>query len=242
VDYQRLELQLAQFESDLSTAEVNLRTAKIDLLNLLNEHTAVDQFDITGRFDFNEPMPALPEVEETAVRLRPDLQAAEAGIRKAEADHRLAIANGTWDPSIGGEFLWNPQVLNTIGMNLNIPIRIFDRNQGEKARTAVEITRTQRVRDQVEAAILHDVDAAYVQVVSVRNLLVTYRDRYLRESADVRDTVSFAYDQGGSSLLDFLDAQKSYRDTQQAYRNLIGAYLSAVAQLNTAVGEEVIHE
>jgi cobalt-zinc-cadmium efflux system outer membrane protein len=242
VDFARLELQLAQFESDLSTAQVNLRTAKIDLLALLNEHTPVDQFDVTGRFDFSDAVLPLPELEDRAVAARPDLRSAETAIRRAESDHRLARANGTWDPSIGGEYLWNPQVLNTVGFNLTIPIRIFDRNQGEKARTAVEITRTQRLRDQIAATVLHDVDASYMQLQSVRNLLIQYRDRYLKQSADVRDVVSFSYQHGGASLLDFLDAQKSYRDTQQAFRNLIGAYLTAVAQLNTAVGEEVIHD
>jgi cobalt-zinc-cadmium efflux system outer membrane protein len=242
VDFQRLELQQAQFESDLSTAQVNLRTAKIDLLTLLNDHIPVDQFDITGRFEFSEQLPPLTVLEDTAIATRPDLQSAEIAIRKADADYRLAVANGTWDPTIGGEYLWNPQVLNTAGFNFSVPLRIFDRNQGEKARTAVEITRAQKIRDQVAATVLRDVDSAYTQLLSVRNLLLVYRDRYLRESAEVRDIVSFAYDRGGASLLDFLDAQKSYRDTQQAYRNLIGVYLTAVAQLNAAAGEEVIHD
>ncbi len=242
LDFQRLELQRVQFETDLSTAQVNLRTAKIDLLTLLNDHTPVDQLDVAGRFDFDDRIPPLPELEDSALAGRPDLRSADIAIRKAGADHKLAIANGTWDPTIGGEYLWNPQVLNTVGIDFSIPLRIFDRNQGEKARTAVEMTRAQRLRDQVAASVLHDVGAAYAQLQSVHNLLIVYRDRYLKESGQVRDVVSFSYQQGGSSLLDFLDAQKSYRDTQQAYRNLIGAYLGAVAQLNTAVGEEVIHD
>jgi cobalt-zinc-cadmium efflux system outer membrane protein len=240
VDLARLELQMAQFESDLATAQVNVRTAKIDLLALLNERTPLDQFDITGRFDFSETVVPLRDLEERALATRPDLRSAETAIRKADAEHRLAVANGSWDPTIGGEYLWNPQVLNTVGFSVQIPLRIFDKNQGEKARTAVDITRAQRLRDQAEAGVIHDVDSAFVQLQSVRSLLVTYRDRYIPQSGEVRDVISFSYEHGGASLLDFLDAQKSYRDTQQAYRNLIGSYLTAVAQLNTAVGEEVI--
>ena len=240
VDYTRLELQLAQFESDLSNAQVNLRTAKIDLLALLNDHTPLDQFDVTGPFDFAEALPPLSDVEERAVTVRPDLRSAETAVRRAEADHKLAIANGTADPTIGGEYLWNPQVQNTVGVNVSIPLRIFDKNQGEKARTAVEINRTQKLRDQIRTTVLHDVDAAYTQALGVRSLLVRYRDQFLKQSADARDVVSFSYQHGGASLLDFLDAQKSYRDTQQAYRILIGNYLTATAQLNLAVGEEVI--
>ena len=70
-------------------------------------------------------------------------------------------------------------------------------------------------------------------------LLEPYRDQYLTESAEVRETVSFAYQNGGASLLDLLDAQKSYRDIQLTYQNLIASYLSAVNQLSLAVGQEV---
>jgi len=240
VDFQRVELQHVQVESDLETARVNLRTAKIDLMTLLNEHTSAERFDVNGKFDFSDVLPGLEGLEASALAQRPDLRSAETAIKKAETDHRLAIANGSWDPTIGGEYLWNPQVLNTVGVSLSVPLRVFDQNQGEKARTAVEITRTQKLRDSITNSVLHDVDGAYSQLLSVRNLLVAYRSKYIQESTDIRDVVSLSYQNGAASLLDFLDAQKSYRDTQQAYRNLIGSYLTAVAQLNTAVGLEVI--
>jgi cobalt-zinc-cadmium efflux system outer membrane protein len=124
-------------------------------------------------------------------------------------------------------------------MSVNIPLRIFDKNQGEKARTAVEIRRSEHLQEGVLNSVYRDVDSSYAQLESVRSLLRPYRQKYLDESKEIRDLISFSFSQGGASLLEFLDAQKSYRDTQLSYRNLVGSYLSALAQLSLAVGQEV---
>jgi outer membrane protein, heavy metal efflux system len=237
-DFDRLDLQRVQFESDLVNARVNQRTAKIDLLQFLNDRQPVDSFDVAGDFGFKETIVLPQELHEQALESRPDLRSATRAVEKAQVDNRLAWANGSTDPTLGFEYQrTGPD--HTAGLLFTIPIRVFDRNQGEKARTALDIQRTQRVREGLMAAILHDVDAAYAQVDSTRSLLRPYRDRYLPQAEKVRETVSFAYQNGGASLLDFLDAQKSYRDVQLAYRNLIGSYLTAVNQLNLAVGREV---
>lgn len=238
-DLQRVELQRAQFDTDLINARVNLRTAKIQLLALMEDKRPVDTFDVTGDFDFRETILLPEELHRAALDARPDLQSAATAIRKAEADNRLAWANGSTDPTLGLEYQrTGPD--NTLGIDVSIPLRIFDRNQGEKARTALEIRRSQQVRQALVTAAIRDVDAAYAQLDSVRSLLRPYRDQYLKQAAEIRDTVSFAYARGGASLLDFLDAQKSYRDTELNYRNLLASYLSMANQLNLAVGREVI--
>ena len=244
LDFQRVELQRVQFESDLANARVNLRTAKIQLLALLYQRTPVDDFEVAGNFEYKESVLLLPELRQMAVANRPDLRSAETAIEKAVADHRLAVANGSTDPVVGGWYsrnpsFTNPNALNTLGGNVTIPLRIFDRNQGEKARTALEITRTERLRDALAAGIYRDVDSAFASLESVRTLVRPYRDKYLQESNSIRDKVSFSYSHGGASLLEFLDAQKSYRDTQVAYIGLVGSYWSALAQLSLAVGQEV---
>ena len=121
----------------------------------------------------------------------------------------------------------NPFDNNTIGANITIPLRIFDRNQGEKARTQVDIGRNERLRDANEAQVYSDVDSAYYTVVQNVNLLRPYKTKYLVLATDVRDKMSFSFQNGGASLLDFLDAEKAYRDTRLAYLNLIGSYLNA---------------
>jgi cobalt-zinc-cadmium efflux system outer membrane protein len=133
----------------------------------------------------------------------------------------------------------NPFDSNTLGASVSIPIRLFDKNQGEKARTALEITRAGRLRDALLGGIYRDVDSAYAAVENVRTLVRPYRNKYLQESGEIRDKVSFSYSQGNATVLEFLDAQKSYRDTQVAYVGLVGSYWSALAQLSLAVGQEV---
>jgi len=239
-DFDRIQLQRVQFETDLINAQVSLRTAKIALLAIMNDRsTSVDALDITGAFDFKETMLLQQELRQAALDARPDLRTATTAVRKANVDNRLAWANGSWDPTVGFEYQ-RTQPDNTAGVTLALPIRIFDKNQGEKARTQLEIQRVEKIRDAIVGSIFRDVDSAYETVESTRRLLRPYRDRYLPQAEKVRETVSFAYKNGGASLLDFLDAQKTYRDTQLAYRNLIGSYLNAVSQLNFAVGREVI--
>jgi len=241
VDFERLELQRVQFVADLATAQVNLRTAKIDLQALLRDRTPVDAFDVTEKFDYTEPAVTLEDLRAAALRNRPDLKAAEQSVDKAQADHRLAVANGSSDPIFGFDVAHQPTPLNTyIGFNINFPLRIFDKNQGEKARTSLEIGRTQKLRDTSEVTALHDVDAAYAALESTLAVLRPYKPQYLPKAENVRSTISFSYEHGSASMLDFLDAQKEYRATQLSYVNLIGAYLSAVNQLNFAVGQEVI--
>ncbi len=241
VDFQRVEIQRVQFESDLQNALVALRTAKIDLLALLRDNTPVEQFDVEEKFDYTEPVSTLPELRTLASQTRPDLKEAEQSLDKARTDHQLSIANGSTDPTFGVDGSHQPPPLNTyVGFSVSIPLRIFDRNQGDKLHTLLDINRTQKLRDQAQTTAYHDVDSAYATLQSTVALLRPYRTKYLKEAGDIRDEISYAYQHGGASLLDFLDAQKEYRDTQLNYVNLIGSYLSAANQVNFSVGREVI--
>ena len=125
-------------------------------------------------------------------------------------------------------------------MSLQVPLRIFDRNQGEKARTQIDIAKNQRQEDVANAQVFSDVDSAYVQVESSLHLLRPYKSHYLEQATRVRDTVTYAYQRGGASLLDLLNAQNDFRSVELAYLQLIGTYLTAAGQLNLAVGREVI--
>ncbi len=239
IDYDRMDLQRVQFETDVQNADVNLRTAKIQLLALMNDHTPVDQFDVTGKFDYTEPTVGLDELHQVALASRPDLRAAAQAVTKAETDHRLAVANGSTDPTVGMDIARDPPI-NYFGFNVSIPLRIFDRNQGEKARTSIDIRRNQRLREAAETQVYSDVDSAWATMRTNLVLLRAYRARYLTLAAKVRDTVSFAYQRGAASLLDFLTAQNDYRALQVTYLGLVGSYLTAASQLNMAVGREVI--
>jgi len=240
VDLDRLELQRVQYESDLQTAEVNLRTAKIQLLQLLNDRTPIEQFDVTGPFDFNDQIMPQEELRRIALEERPDLKAAVQSIDKAQTDYRLAVANGSTDPTFGVDFARNPPIPVYMGVSVTIPLRLFDRNQGEKERTRLDIARNERLRDVTQAQVFSDVDSAYVTVVNTVTLLRPYKTKYLQTAASVRDTIAFSYQHGQASLVDYLDAQRDYRSVETSYLNLVGSYLTAAGQLNLAVGREVI--
>jgi cobalt-zinc-cadmium efflux system outer membrane protein len=245
MDFERLELQRVQYESDVQIATVDLRTAKIQLVTLLNDRTPIEQFDTSGPFEFIDRLGSRDEYRNTALETRPDLKAAIETVDKSQADHKLAIANGSTDPIFG---VWythnssnnNPFGINTLGVSVSVPLRIFDRNQGEKVRTQLDITRMERLREAAAALVLSDVDSAYATLESNLILLRPYKEKYLAQAARVRETILFSYQHGGASLLDFLSAESEYRAVELSYVNLVGASLTAAAQLNQAVGREVI--
>jgi len=216
IDLDRLQLQRVQFEADVQSAEVNLRTAKIQLLQLLNDRTPVDQFDVVGPFDFGEQLQSLDDYRKVALDARPDLRAALESVDKAKTDHKLAIANGSTDPTFATWYTHNssnnnPFGTDTLGLSVSIPLRTFDRNQGEKLRTKIDIDRNERLRAATEAQVFGDVDSAYAQLNSTLTLLRPYKAKYLQQAVRVRDTVYFSYQHGGASLLDFLNAESEYR-------------------------------
>jgi cobalt-zinc-cadmium efflux system outer membrane protein len=247
IDLDRIELQRVQYESEIQTAIVNLRTAKIQLLQLLNDRTPVEQFDVTGPFDFSDALQPLDSFRQIALDDRPDLRAAIETIQQSQTNHKLAEANGSTDPTFAGWYTWNsstnnPNALNsqTLGLSVSIPLRVFDRNQGEKQRTLIDIDRSQQASEATRAQVFSDVDSAYAQVESNIELLKPYKAKYRDQSTRVRDTVTYSYQHGGASLLDMLSAQSDYRQVQLAYLQLIGTYLNAAGQLDLAVGREVL--
>jgi cobalt-zinc-cadmium efflux system outer membrane protein len=245
VDLDRIELQRVQYESEIETALVNLRTEKIQLLQMLDERTPVDQFDVKGTFDFADALKPLDDYRQAALDARPDLQAAVQAFLQSKTNYKLAKANGSTDPTFSAWETHNPSFNNpndhdTLGLSVNIPLRIFDRNQGEKKRTLIDIDRNQQLTDAARAQVFSDVDSSYELVRSNIALLKPYKEKYNDQATRVRDTVSFSYLHGGASLMDFLNAQSDYRQVQLAYAQLIGSYLTAAGQLNLAVGTEAI--
>jgi cobalt-zinc-cadmium efflux system outer membrane protein len=245
IDLDRIELLRLQYEAEIQAAIVDLRTAKIELLQLLDDHTPVEQFDVTGPFDFSEDLKPLEDFRQTALDARPDLRAALEALKQADTNHKLAIANGSTDPTLSAWYTYNPSFNNpddhqTLGLSVSIPLRIFDKNQGEKQRTLVDIGRNQQLTEASRAQVFSDVDSAYAEVESDIALLKPYKAKYNDQAKRVRDTVTYSYEHGGASLMDFLNAQSDYRIVQLAYTQLIGTYLTAAGQLNQAVGREVI--
>ena len=231
----RIQVQRFTFARDAADARQALASAKIALRTAAGTVNIADDFEIVGDLDFKEVPLDRPLLVRRALDNRPDLRAAEADRERARADHRLARANAWWDitPQIEYQRI-GPD--DTIGFGISFPLRIFDRNQGEIARTQAEITRVDAIREatalQVMAALDTDREAALIQ----RERVISLRDVYLPKATQARDTVEYAYRRGGQSLLDFLDAQRSYRETALAHLQALGAYLGAIYQLEADIG------
>jgi cobalt-zinc-cadmium efflux system outer membrane protein len=245
IDLDRIELLRVQYETEIQTAIVSLRTSKIQLLQLLDDRTQLDNFDVNGPFEFSEKLQPLETFRQIALDNRPDLRAALESAQQAVTNQKLANANGSTDPTFGAWYTYNPSFNNpydqqTLGLNVSIPLRIFDRNQGEKKRTLLDIDRNNQLTDAARAQVFSDVDSAYEEVQSNIALLTPYRDKYKDQATRVRDTVTYSYQRGAASLMDFLNAQSDYRVVQLAYLQLVGAYMTTASQLNLAVGREEI--
>jgi cobalt-zinc-cadmium efflux system outer membrane protein len=245
IDLDRIELLRVQYEAEIETATVNLRTAKFQLMQLLNERTPVDKFDVIGTFDWSEALGPLEDFHRVALDNRPDLRAAIETIQQSVTNHKHAVSNGSTDPTFGAWYTYNgsfnnPNSNQTLGLNVSIPLRIFDRNQGEKKRTLLDIDRSKSAEEAAKAQVFDDVDSTYEQLRSNIALLKPYKEKYRDQATRVRDTVTFSYEHGTASLMDFLNAQSDYRVVQLAYVQLVGSYLTFAGQLNLVVGHEVI--
>src|SRR6516225_1087318 len=173
----------------------------------------------------------LEELQSIALAARPDLKAAVQSVELAKTNHQLARANASTDPTFSVDFARNPPIPVYFGFSVSIPLRIFDRNQGEKMRTLLELSHSQRLHQAVEAQVFSDVDSAFVTINGNLVLLKAYKDSYLQQAMQVRDTVLYSYQNGGASLVDFILAQQDYRAVRLNYINLIGTVLTAAAQL-----------
>jgi len=231
----RIQVQRFTFERDAADARQALAAAKIALRATAGEMSIAEQFEIVGALDFKEIPLDRTVLMRAALDNRPDLRAAEADRERARADNRLARANAWGDVTPQLEYQRiGPD--NTFGFGVSVPIRIFDRNQGEIARTRAEIARVDAVRQAAALQVLAAVDTDLTTATTQRDRVLRLRDVYLPTATQVRHTVEYAYRHGGQSLLDFLDAQRSYRETSLAHLQALGAYLSAIYQLEADVG------
>jgi cobalt-zinc-cadmium efflux system outer membrane protein len=234
-DYLKIKLQLLQFQTDVSSA----RLAKVQALTALRQFLGYDavaaNFDVIGDLSYQPIKGNLEDLQAQALKQRPDFRAAELGVTAANSQILLAKANakvdvtGTYDfTHVSGE--------NTASIFANFPLPIFDRNQGEIARTKYALTQAEEQKQSASDTVLSDVQNAYEAVRSNDEVVQLYTSGYLQQAKDSRDISEYAYKRGAASLLDFLDAERSYRATQLAYRQAVASYMTALEQLKEAIG------
>lgn len=238
-DFERIDLQLAEFESDYDNAKLNLIQASDQLQLLLGIQKASETFDIAGTLAPPPFTETLAQIEQEALAARPDYQAAVQSVRVADANVKLAVADGTTDPTIGGEYE-RVGVYNSAGFQVSIPLRIFDRNQGEKERTRYEAESSRLAEVAARNQVVSDVDQAWAGYEAATHLASRYNGHYLTEASHVRDNLEFSYRHGGSTLLDYLDALRDYRQTNLDALNANQQVWLSIHQLSFAAATEIL--
>jgi cobalt-zinc-cadmium efflux system outer membrane protein len=234
-DYLKIKLQLLQFQTDVSTA----RLATVQSLTALRQSLGYDavpaDYDVIGDLSYVPVKDKLEDLEAEALKDRPDLRASELGITSAQSQISLAKANGKQDVTAAFTYT-HTTAENSSGVSLSMPLPFFDRNQGEIARTQYALTQAQQTERAASDQVLSDLSDAYNSLHSNDEVVLLYTSGYLKDAQDSRDISQYAYKRGAASLLDFLDAERSYRAVQLAYRQALSSYMTSLEQLKEAVG------
>jgi cobalt-zinc-cadmium efflux system outer membrane protein len=234
-DVLKIKLQMLQFETDVSAAQLARVQGLSDLRQLLGYESIAADYDVAGAFDYQPVKGNLDDFQAKALQNRPDLRAAQQGVTAANSQHALQQAIGKRD--ITGEINYTHiGYLNDVSLFGQMQMPVFDRNQGEIARAAFAITQAQEQERFANGQVLTDVRDAFENLRTNDQIVGLYRSGYINEAQQSRDISEYAYRHGAASLLDFLDSERSYRATQLAYRQALASYLLGLEQLREAVG------
>ena len=234
-DYLKIKLQLLQFETDVRQALLNKAQALSDLRQQLGYESVPATYDVVGEFEYKPLVVTLDELQAKALRNRPDLRAAVLGVTAANSQYALAKANGKQDPTISANYS-HVNGINTATWAFSIPLAVFNRNQGNIAQTRIAIRQAEEQQKAANGQVLTDVKDAYEGLQESAQIAQLLKSTYLDVAQRSRDISEYAYRRGALALLDFLDAERTYRAIQLAYRQAVAAYLAAWEQLRQAVG------
>jgi cobalt-zinc-cadmium efflux system outer membrane protein len=234
-DLLKIKLQLLQFQMDVSAAKLARLQALASLRQLLGYESVPESYEVVGDLEYKPLKLGEDDLKAMALRQRPDVRAAQLGVTAAQSQFTLAKANGKKD--LGVTFTYNHLGgVNTGSLFFNIQMPIFDRNQGEIARTQYAITQSQELSSEQASIALTDVTNSYEALRTDDEVVQLYQSGYLKNAEDSRDISQYAYQHGSASLLDYLDAERSYRATELAYRQALASYMTSLEQLRQAVG------
>jgi outer membrane protein, heavy metal efflux system len=238
-DYLKIALQKLQFQQDVSAAQLSLVQSKATLRQLVGYQSVPENFDVSGQLEHKKQVVELDDLERRALQMRPDLLAVEGGVKAANDTVALALGDRARDLTAEAEYKRNGEA-NTFGFGLSFELPVHDRNQGEIARSQVAARQAQEAQKAATSAVLTDVVNAYSAFRTNDQIVSIFESGYLDQANRSREISRYAYRRGATSLLDFLDAERSYRETQLAFRQALANYMAGGEQINFAVGTEVI--
>jgi cobalt-zinc-cadmium efflux system outer membrane protein len=234
-DYLKIKLQLLQFQTDVSSARVAKVQALGSLRQLVGYANLPHDYDCAGDLDYQPLIASMADLQAKALATRPDLKAAQKGVTAANSQISLAKANSKVDFNAAASYS-HVSGASSASFFFSVPMPFFDRNQGEIARTRFALTQAELTARASEDTVMTDVANAYEAANSNQDVVKLYTSGYLKEAQDSRDISQYAYKGGAATLLDFLDAERSYRSTQLAYRQALAAYMLSLEQLRQAIG------
>ncbi len=234
-DLLKIELQTLQFQTDVTAARIARVQALGSLRQLMGFDSVPREFDVAGSLAYKPLTLKLEDLQARALKLRPDLQAAERGVEAAKSQIGLAKANAKQDVTFTFDYS-HVNAANNGSFFFSIPLAIFNKNQGEVARTYFALTQSQFQQSAAEQQVLTDVRNAYEALLNSEEVVQLFEKGYLQQAQQSLDITQFSYQHGAASLLDFLDAERSYRATELSYRQALATYMSALEQLRQAVG------
>jgi cobalt-zinc-cadmium efflux system outer membrane protein len=234
-DYLKIKLQLVQFETDVQQALLNKAQSLSDLRQQLGYESVPAGYDVAGDFEYKPLLVTLDELQAKALQNRPDLRATVLGVNAANSQYALAKANGKQDPTISANYS-HVNGISAATWSFSIPLAIFDRNQGNIAQTRIAIRQAEEQQKAASGQVLTDVKDAWEGLQESAQIAQLFKSTYLDVAQKSRDISEYAYRRGALALLDFLDAERTYRATQLAYRQAVAAYLTSLEQLRQAVG------
>ena len=234
-----IKLQLLQFEADREQAQLARAQSLSDLRQLLGYESVTADYDVASDFEYQPVKLNLEDLQMKALQNRPDLRAAQQGVTAADSQYQLQKANGKQDVTVSGNYS-HVNGINAATFLASMPLPIFNRNQGEIARARYAITQAQEQQLAVNGQALTDVRDAFEGLESNDRIVQLYISKYRDVAKQSRDISEYAYRRGGLALLDFLDAERSYRATELGYRQTLASYLLALEQLREAVGTRTL--
>ena len=238
-DFYKISLQKLQFEQDLSSAEVAVVQAKAALRQNVGYENLTDEFEIDGDLLYRKYAITLDDLKRDALAARPDWLAAQTAVTLAQHTQALAFANRARDVTGGVEYD-RAGTLNALGFSVSVDLPIHDRNQGNIAHSKVAVTQAMELEAFARSTVLTDVVTAYATFQTSEKVVTLYQSGYLDQAKQSLDISTYVYQQGSGTLLDLLDAERTYRSTQLAYRQALAAYMTSVHQINLAVGRQVL--
>lgn len=242
VDLIRIRLQFIDFQSQVIQSIQESETARADLRQLLRVSPAT-MLELTSEFDYKRIDPDISRLRTVALDARPDVRSKRFIMAQREADLKLAKAYRIPDLTVGGGYAiqgaQGPDNQGQVALNFGLPLPLFNRNQGGIVQAEVAVQTAEADLSRTLNQIENEVDVAYKNLLQSRRLVEAFLGGVLDDARSTFTIVERAYERGGATILDLLDAARTSRTIQQNYFEALFNYQRNVIQLENAVGQEI---